>query len=90
MQELLSAKDKDDDAPWLELASVVDTLAYTVKNLKPSCTYRFRVRAENVHGRSEAGLPSDHVYINEEIEDLSEGKLFLILMCSKKKFSFFQ
>lgn len=90
MQELLSAKDKDDDVPWLELASVVDSLAYTVKNLKPSCAYRFRVRAENVHGRSEPGLPSDHVHINEEIEDLNEGKLFLIFRCGKKKLLLFQ
>lgn len=76
MQELLSSTDDDSKAPWLELASVVDSLAFTVKNLKPLCTYRFRVRAENVHGRSEPGMPSDHVHINEEIEDLNDGKLF--------------
>lgn len=76
MQELLTADADENLAPWLEIASVVDSLAYTVKDLKPLCFYRFRVRAENVHGRSEPGFPSDRVHINEENEDLTEGKLF--------------
>ncbi|KPU76642.1 uncharacterized protein Dana_GF13334, isoform F [Drosophila ananassae] len=42
---------------WQEVARVVDTLAYTVKNLQPQTQYRFRVRAENIHGRS----PPSHV-----------------------------
>ncbi|XP_065370324.1 muscle M-line assembly protein unc-89 isoform X7 [Calliphora vicina] len=72
MQELLSADSNENVAAWLEIASVVDSLAYTVKDLKPLCTYRFRVRAENVHGRSEPSLPSDRVHVTEEIEDLNE------------------
>lgn len=48
---------------WIECASVVDSLAYTLKNLSPGNVYRFRVRAENVHGCSEPSLPSDDVTI---------------------------
>ncbi|KAI8127587.1 smooth muscle, Myosin light chain kinase [Lucilia cuprina] len=72
MQELLTSSDNENEAAWLEIASVVDSLAYTVKDLKPLCTYRFRVRAENVHGRSEPGLPSDLVHVTEENEDLND------------------
>lgn len=72
---MLSSAPDENAASWLEIASVVDSLAYTVKDLKPLCTYRFRVRAENVHGRSDPGLPSDRVHINEENADLTEGKI---------------
>ncbi|XP_046811447.1 muscle M-line assembly protein unc-89 isoform X4 [Lucilia cuprina] len=75
MQELLTSSDNENEAAWLEIASVVDSLAYTVKDLKPLCTYRFRVRAENVHGRSEPGLPSDRVHVTEENEDLNDDFL---------------
>lgn len=48
---------------WIECATVVDSLAYTMKDLSPGNVYRFRVRAENVHGRSEPSLPSEDVTI---------------------------
>lgn len=67
----------ENDATWLEIATVVDSLAYTVKNLTPGCVYRFRVRAENVHGRSEPSLASDDVKLLEP-EVLNEGKKYLI------------
>lgn len=53
-------KENDD---WIECASVIDSLAYTMKDLSPGCVYRFRVRAENVHGRSEPSFPSEEVNI---------------------------
>lgn len=53
-------KENDD---WIECASVVDSLAYTMKGLSPGSVYRFRVRAENVHGRSEASASSEDVTI---------------------------
>ncbi|XP_019895634.1 myosin light chain kinase, smooth muscle isoform X5 [Musca domestica] len=62
-------EEQQNESEWLEIASVVDSLAYTVKNLKPLFTYRFRVRAENIHGRSEPGLPSDPVHIAEETDE---------------------
>ncbi|XP_075167098.1 stretchin-Mlck isoform X2 [Haematobia irritans] len=63
---------QESESSWIEIASVVDSLAYTMKNLKPSFTYRFRVRAENIHGRSEPGLPSDPVHIAEDTEDTTD------------------
>lgn len=52
------------DNEWQEYATIVDSLAYTIKNLQPGFAYRFRVRAENIHGRSEPSLCSDIVTIN--------------------------
>lgn len=52
------------DHEWQEYATIVDSLAYTIKDLQPGNAYRFRVRAENVHGRSEPSLCSDVVMIN--------------------------
>lgn len=48
---------------WIECATVVDSLAYTMKDLSPGSVYRFRVRAENVHGCSEPSMPSEVVTI---------------------------
>lgn len=49
---------------WQEYATIVDSLAYTIKDLQAGNAYRFRVRAENIHGRSEPSLCSDIVAIN--------------------------
>uniref|UniRef100_A0A0K8UDN7 Myosin light chain kinase, smooth muscle n=4 Tax=Bactrocera latifrons TaxID=174628 RepID=A0A0K8UDN7_BACLA len=54
------------ESGWHEIATVVDSLAYTVKNLTPSATYRFRVRAKNVHGCSTPSLPSDPVELQAQ------------------------
>ncbi|XP_055839411.1 myosin light chain kinase, smooth muscle-like isoform X1 [Episyrphus balteatus] len=54
---------EENNGEWKEIATVVDSLAYTVKNLTPESAYRFRVRAENIHGRSEPSLASDRVEI---------------------------
>ncbi|XP_051862030.1 muscle M-line assembly protein unc-89 isoform X48 [Drosophila albomicans] len=53
----------DCDKDWQQVARVVDTLAYTVKNLQPQLQYRFRVRAENIHGRSAPSQVSELVQI---------------------------
>lgn len=52
------------DNDWQEYATIVDSLAYTIKDLQPGNAYRFRVRAENIHGRSEPSLCSDIITIN--------------------------
>lgn len=52
---------QQDNKEWLEIATVVDSLAYTVKNLSAESMYKFRVRAENIHGRSEPSASSDEV-----------------------------
>ncbi|XP_034651180.1 LOW QUALITY PROTEIN: muscle M-line assembly protein unc-89-like [Drosophila subobscura] len=52
------------DAEWQQVARVVDTLAYTVKDLQPQVQYRFRVRAENIHGRSAPSQPSELVQMS--------------------------
>lgn len=83
MQELNDVN-KENERNWLEIASVVDSLAYTVKNLKPGCTYRFRVRAENVHGRSEPSMASESVQIFEKREERNEGQLNMFAKFKKK------
>lgn len=56
------------DNEWQEYATIVDSLAYTIKDLRPGNAYRFRIRAENIHGRSEPSLCSDIVTINANAE----------------------
>lgn len=55
---------QEENTEWKEHATVVDTLAYTIKKLTPGSVYRFRVRAENVHGRSEPSSASEDVRIS--------------------------
>ncbi|XP_033149170.1 myosin light chain kinase, smooth muscle isoform X4 [Drosophila busckii] len=52
-----------DNAKWQEVAHVVDSLAYTIKDLQAQLQYRFRVRAENIHGRSAASQVSELVQL---------------------------
>ncbi|XP_064551728.1 titin homolog isoform X6 [Drosophila montana] len=66
--EIQSCKPTDcdsvkDNADWQQLTRVVDTLAYTVKDLLPQLQYRFRVRAENIHGRSAPSQVSELVQL---------------------------
>ncbi|KAH8390355.1 hypothetical protein KR200_010964 [Drosophila serrata] len=56
-----------DTAEWQQVTRVVDTLAFTVKDLQPQMHYRFRVRAENIHGCSEPGQPSELVQISNRL-----------------------
>lgn len=55
---------QENDNEWLEYATIVDSLAYTIKDLKVGSCYRFRVRAKNIHGCSSASLCSEIVTIN--------------------------
>lgn len=50
-----------EDNDWTEVATVLDSLAYVFSNLVPTKTYRFRVKAKNVHGCSKPGAPSVNV-----------------------------
>lgn len=52
-----------EDSDWTEVATVLDSLAYVYSNLMPTKTYRFRVKAKNVHGCSEPGAPSANVSV---------------------------
>lgn len=71
---------QQDDKEWMEIASVVDSLAYTVKNLSFDTTYRFRVRAENVHGLSEPSESSDDVVLEQPSEN---GNILFIILDMK-------
>lgn len=55
---------QEENNEWIEYSTVVDSLATTVKDLKSGVAYRFRVRAENAHGRSEPSAESDEVRIS--------------------------
>lgn len=65
---ILEMQHNDDE--WREIASVVDSLAYTVKNLSYGSKYQFRVRAENVHGLSEPSQPSDEIIHEKPCENV--------------------
>lgn len=58
-----------DDGDWTEVAAVADSLAYTIKNLSQDVKYRFRVRAENVHGYSEPSAPTGEIILTTTIEE---------------------
>lgn len=55
---------QENDGDWMEYATIVDSLAYTIKNLKTGSQYRFRVRAKNIHGCSASSLCSEVVTID--------------------------
>lgn len=59
---------QQDDDEWKEVATVADSLAYTVKNLTHDIKYRFRVRAENVHGYSEPSQSTDDIFLTKQID----------------------
>lgn len=60
---------QENGGEWKEVASVADTLAYTVKNLCHGIKYRFRVRAENVHGYSDPSQPTDDIVLTLIIDE---------------------
>lgn len=66
---------QQDEDEWMEVATIVDSLAYTVKNLTHGVKYRFRVRAQNVHGKSLPSKSTEEIIlekpIDEEVEALS-------------------
>lgn len=74
---------QENDSEWCEVTTVPDSLAYTVKNLNKHSEYRFRVRANNIHGSSD---PSDSTpKITLKTENSHEISIFPIK--SKENFN---
>lgn len=55
---------QENDGDWMEHATIVDSLAYTIKDLKTGSQYRFRVRAKNIHGCGAPSICSEVVTID--------------------------
>lgn len=55
---------QEENNEWAEAKRVVDSLAVTLKDLKAGSRYKFRVRAENVHGTSEPSVASEEIMID--------------------------
>lgn len=64
-----SVEMQQDDSDWREVATVADSLAYTIKNLTHDVKYKFRVRAENVHGYSEPSHPTEEIVIKQPSDE---------------------
>lgn len=64
---------QENDSDWRQIATVDDSLAYTIKNLKNGLKYRFRVRAQNIHGAGEPCQPSDIITFGEQKGDRNKG-----------------
>lgn len=72
---------------WTVIAESCHSLSYTVSSAEtnfvtPGESYRFRVRAENIHGLSDSSMESDSVRIPKEGETMLQeeeegGNLFL-------------
>jgi serine/threonine protein kinase len=62
---------QQNDGEWREVATVADSLAFTVKNLTPDVKYKFRVRAQNVHGNSPPSKSTGEISLVKPI-DVSE------------------
>ncbi|XP_057334928.1 titin-like isoform X2 [Microplitis mediator] len=48
---------------WVAVAEAKHSLSHTIRGLDSDKSYRFRVRAENIHGLSEPGMESETVII---------------------------
>lgn len=59
---------KEDNDEWKEVAKIEDSLAYTVKNLIHNRKYRFRVRAQNIHGLSAPSKSTDEIILVKPID----------------------
>lgn len=64
---------QQDGGEWIEVATVADSLAHTVKNLTQNVNYKFRVRAENVHGYSEPSQPTEVITLAPLSDDKEEA-----------------
>lgn len=58
----------DDNEEWSQIAVVEDSLACTYKPTNNGVSYRFRVRAVNVHGPSPPSKESDKVTIGDCVD----------------------
>lgn len=64
---------QQDESEWMEVATIVESLAYTVKNLTHGVRYKFRVRAQNVHGSSLPSKSTEEITLEKpEVEDEEE------------------
>lgn len=66
---------QENDEDWIEHATIVDSLAITIKNLKLGSQYRFRVRAKNIHGCSVPSVCSEVVAIDANNAQSSINKV---------------
>lgn len=57
---------QENEGEWCEVTTIPDSLAYTVKNLNQHSEYRFRVRANNIHGKSEPSDPTEKIALKRE------------------------
>lgn len=60
---IFSLEMQKDANEWQKVITIADSLAYTIKDLCQGSKYKFRVRAENIHGRGESSDPSDEITI---------------------------
>lgn len=84
--KISSLEMQENQGDWMEVATVPDSLAYTVKNLKPKIEYRFRVRAKNIHGLSEPSDPTNLVVLESEVIEQEPEKVTLPIK-SKENFN---
>lgn len=59
---------QQNDDEWKEVAKIEDSLAYTVKNLTHDKIYRFRVRAQNIHGLSPPSKSTEDIILEKPID----------------------
>lgn len=75
------------ESTWMVIAESCHSLSHTVATTErnfvtPGESYRFRIRAENIHGLSDPGMESDPVRIPKQEETMlqeEEGNLLRIL-----------
>jgi serine/threonine protein kinase len=63
---------QQDEGEWQQVATVADSLAYTVKNLTHDVSYKFRVRAQNVHGSSPPSKSTEEIALARPIDVIEE------------------
>lgn len=66
---------QQEEEEWMEVATIVDSLAYTVKNLIHDVKYKFRVRAQNVHGKSLPSKSTEEIVLQKPVEEEREEVL---------------
>lgn len=66
---------QENNGDWQEISAIEDSLAYTFENLRHEVKYRFRVRAENVHGRSEPSQPTEEIVLSKPSTETNDDGL---------------
>lgn len=70
---------QQDEDEWVEVATIVDSLAYTVKNLIHDIKYKFRVRAKNVHGKSLPSKSTEEIILEKPVEEEGEEDVTTVI-----------